>query len=82
MSSKRTRLDVAMVERGLVETRARAQGMIMAGSVLVQGARVDKPGAQVSEDTEIRIAGERPKYVSRGGETSLPARSRTSRRTA
>jgi 23S rRNA (cytidine1920-2'-O)/16S rRNA (cytidine1409-2'-O)-methyltransferase len=68
MSSKRSRLDVALVERGLAETRARAQAMIMAGSVLVQGARVDKPGAQVSQEAELRIKGERPKYVSRGGD--------------
>ncbi len=57
------RLDVVLVERGLAESRAQAQALVMAG--LVTG--YDKPGAQVEEDAELTV--ERgPRYVSRGGE--------------
>ena len=60
------RLDVALVERGLVETRAKAQALIMAGNVMVDGRRVDKAGAQVGEDALIEVRSGLP-YVSRGG---------------
>ncbi len=63
----RIRLDLALVERGLLPTRARAQAAIVAGSVRVDGAKVEKPSHQVSEDAEISLA-ERPPFVSRGGE--------------
>ena len=57
------RVDVALVERGLAESRAQAQALVMAG--LVPG--YDKPGQQVDEGTELSVeAG--PAYVSRGGE--------------
>lgn len=62
-----TRLDVLLVERGLVDTRARAKAVIMAGSVFVAGERVDKAGAVVKDDAEIVLKGETLKYVSRGG---------------
>jgi len=61
------RLDVALVERGLVDTRARASAVIMAGTVYVAGERVDKAGALVKDDAEIVLRGETLKYVSRGG---------------
>lgn len=61
------RLDVLLVERGLVDTRARARAVIMAGSVFVAGERVDKAGAVVKDDAEIVLKGETLKYVSRGG---------------
>ncbi len=65
-SPPKLRLDVALVERQLVESRERAQALILAGKVSVNGQRVDKPGRPVSQDTRIEI--ERPlKYVSRGG---------------
>ncbi len=57
------RLDVLLVERGLAESRAQAQALVMAG--LVPG--YDKPGQQVAEDTEL-VVEQRPEYVSRGGE--------------
>jgi len=60
------RLDVALVERGLAETRARAQALIMAGEVLVNGQRVDKAGTPVAADADITIKASLP-YVSRGG---------------
>jgi len=46
--SNKMRLDVLLVERGLQESRQRAQAVIMSGSVFVGGQRVDKPGAAVS----------------------------------
>ena len=61
------RLDVALVERGLVDTRARAWAVIMAGTVYVAGERVDKAGALVKDDAGIVLKGEVLKYVSRGG---------------
>ncbi|MEW6213415.1 MAG: TlyA family RNA methyltransferase [Acidobacteriota bacterium] len=61
------RLDKLMVERGLVDSRARAQALILAGKVLVGEQRIDKPGQAVDRDSEIRIKDEPLKYVSRGG---------------
>ncbi|MCC6713577.1 MAG: TlyA family RNA methyltransferase [Candidatus Dadabacteria bacterium] len=61
------RLDALLVERGLVDTRARARAVIMAGSVFVAGERVDKAGELVKGDAEIVLKGEALKYVSRGG---------------
>lgn len=66
MGSK-TRLDVLLVERGLQESRQKAQATIMSGSVFVDGRRVDKPGAAVSGDAGIEIRGNTLRYVSRGG---------------
>ena len=61
------RLDRLLVERGLVESRERAQALIIAGQVLVNGQKQNKSGALVPEDAEIRILGEQLPYVSRGG---------------
>lgn len=61
------RIDKVIVERGLADSRARAQAMILAGQVLVREQRVDKPGQMVESGAEIRIKGETLKYVSRGG---------------
>jgi 23S rRNA (cytidine1920-2'-O)/16S rRNA (cytidine1409-2'-O)-methyltransferase len=63
----KTRLDVLLVERGLVPSRERARAMILAGRVLVREQKVDKPGTTVAEDAPVRILGEDPPYVSRGG---------------
>ena len=60
------RLDIALVERGLVETRARAQALVMAGEVLVDGQRADKPGMPVKTEAHIELKATLP-YVSRGG---------------
>ena len=65
--SNKTRLDVLLVERGLQESRQRAQATIMSGSVFVGGRRMDKPGAAVPNDAEIEIRGNPLRYVSRGG---------------
>src|SRR5512143_694733 len=70
----KARIDKILVERGLVESRTRAQALILAGQVLVREQRIDKPGQLVESDAEIRIKRETPRYVSRGGlklETAL-----------
>jgi 23S rRNA (cytidine1920-2'-O)/16S rRNA (cytidine1409-2'-O)-methyltransferase len=61
------RLDRLLVERGLAESREKAQAVIFAGQVLVNGRKLDKAGALAPEDAEIRILGETPRYVGRGG---------------
>jgi 23S rRNA (cytidine1920-2'-O)/16S rRNA (cytidine1409-2'-O)-methyltransferase len=61
------RLDQLLVQRGLVETRAKAQARILAGDVLVEDRPVTKAGTAVSEDAVIRLRGETLPYVSRGG---------------
>ena len=64
---QKKRLDGLVVERGLAESRARAHALIMAGSILVNDAPVDKPGEYISQDAVITSrAGDLP-YVSRGG---------------
>jgi len=61
------RLDQLLVERGLAESRARAQALIMAGNVLVGDKPVDKAGQQVAEDAAITLKGKDHPWVSRGG---------------
>ena len=65
--SKKTRLDILLTERGLQESRQKAQAAIMAGIVFVNGQRVDKPGTQVAPDADIEVRGHGMPYVSRGG---------------
>jgi 23S rRNA (cytidine1920-2'-O)/16S rRNA (cytidine1409-2'-O)-methyltransferase len=65
--SSKQRLDTLIVERGLAESRARAQALILAGKILVGERRAEKPAALVSSDAEIRIKGEIHPFVSRGG---------------
>jgi 23S rRNA (cytidine1920-2'-O)/16S rRNA (cytidine1409-2'-O)-methyltransferase len=60
------RLDVLLVERGLFETRAKAQAAIMAGQVLVDGSPSTKAGTPTAEDAELDVLTPSP-YVSRGG---------------
>jgi 23S rRNA (cytidine1920-2'-O)/16S rRNA (cytidine1409-2'-O)-methyltransferase len=64
---KRQRLDVVLVERGLCETRSKAQSLIMARRVLVNGLHVDKAGAGVCDDDELRIEELEHPWVGRGG---------------
>ena len=61
------RLDVALVERGLIASREKAKVVIMEGLVYVNGQKSDKAGAQVRDDDQIEIRGEIMRYVSRGG---------------
>lgn len=65
--SGKVRLDVALVERGLAETRTKAQSYIMSGIVFVNGQRSDKAGTPVAPDAEIEVRGHTLRYVSRGG---------------
>lgn len=67
MSSKKERLDVLLVERGLAETREKAKRMIMAGLVFGNEERLEKPGEKVAVDLELTIKGKVMPYVSRGG---------------
>jgi 23S rRNA (cytidine1920-2'-O)/16S rRNA (cytidine1409-2'-O)-methyltransferase len=61
------RLDKLLFDRGLVPSRERAQALIIAGKVLVDEQKVEKPGASVLDDASIRLLGEDLRYVSRGG---------------
>src|SRR4051812_29634920 len=63
----KTRLDMALVERGLAETRAAAQRLIMAGLVFSNDRRLDKAGTSVASDMPIEVRGQPHPYVSRGG---------------
>jgi 23S rRNA (cytidine1920-2'-O)/16S rRNA (cytidine1409-2'-O)-methyltransferase len=65
--SEKQRLDKLLVERGLAVSRQRAQALLMAGQVLVDGKLVDKAGTLVKGDVELRVRGEQMPYVSRGG---------------
>ena len=61
------RIDQLLVSRGLAESRARAQALVMAGLVFVGDRRVDKSGQQVAEDAELVVKGRDHPWVSRGG---------------
>ena len=61
------RLDRLVLERGLAPSRERAQALILAGRVLVDEQKVEKPGAAIAEAAVLRILGEEQRYVSRGG---------------
>jgi 23S rRNA (cytidine1920-2'-O)/16S rRNA (cytidine1409-2'-O)-methyltransferase len=64
---KKQRLDVALVDRGICETRSKAQSLIMARRILVNGQHVDKAGANVADDDELRIEELEHPWVGRGG---------------
>ena len=61
------RLDQLLVERGLAESRTRAQALVMAGAVFSGGKRLDKPGRQTAEDAPLEVRGGDHPWVSRGG---------------
>jgi 23S rRNA (cytidine1920-2'-O)/16S rRNA (cytidine1409-2'-O)-methyltransferase len=61
------RIDQLLVERGLAETRSKAQALVMAGVVYQDTRRIDKPGQQVPEDKAIEVKGQDHPWVSRGG---------------
>ena len=67
MASKKERLDILLVEKGICESREKAKTNIMAGLIFVDGQRVDKAGEKVKVDADIIFKGEKLKYVSRGG---------------
>ena len=61
------RLDVLLVERGLAESREKAQAMILAGEVQADGTRAEKPGGRVAENALVEVHSRLQKYASRGG---------------
>lgn len=67
MSKGKERLDVLLVKQGLVASREKAKATIMAGLVFSGGQRLDKPGLELPENTELELRGEAMPYVSRGG---------------
>ena len=67
MAATKKRLDLVVIEKGLVSSRQRAQALIMAGKVLVNNHIADKPGTPVSSEDDIVLQEEDHPYVSRGG---------------
>lgn len=65
--SQKKRLDLLLVERGLAESRQKAQAMILAGEVNVNGTKEEKAGAQVADTARIDVTSRLQKYASRGG---------------
>ena len=65
--AEKTRLDVALFEKGFCESREKAKALIMAGQVYVGGKKVTKAGETVKETDSIEVRGEKMPYVSRGG---------------
>jgi 23S rRNA (cytidine1920-2'-O)/16S rRNA (cytidine1409-2'-O)-methyltransferase len=63
----RNRLDKLLLERGLAPSRERAQALILAGRVLVNEQKIEKPGAAFDDSVPLRVLGEEQRYVSRGG---------------
>lgn len=64
---QKRRVDQLLVDRGLAESRARAQALVMAGLVFVGEAKIDKPGQQIAEDAALDVRGRDHPWVSRGG---------------
>lgn len=65
--TKRVRIDLALVEQGLAESRTQAQALILAGLVTTGTRRIDKPGETVPADADIQVKGKVHPWVSRGG---------------
>ena len=65
--SGKSRIDVLIVERGLAPSREKAQAMLLAGNILVNGQKIEKSGTQIATDAQIEIIGETLRYASRGG---------------
>ncbi len=65
--SSKGRLDKLLVDRGLVPSRERAQALILAGRVLVDEQKIDKPGTPTASDAQVRLLGDDLRYVGRGG---------------
>ena len=66
-ATRRTRLDRLLVERGYLESRQKAQAIVMAGRVLVDGKKIEKAGTLVEPDCAVEILGPPSRYVGRGG---------------
>lgn len=66
-TASKSRLDLLLVDRGLVSSRERARAYILAGRVLVNEQKIDKPGTPVAADSALRLLGDDMPFVSRGG---------------
>ncbi|WP_338330209.1 TlyA family RNA methyltransferase [Commensalibacter sp. Nvir] len=64
---KKKRVDILLVEKNLVESRSKAQALIMAGLIFTPNSRINKPGELVREDIPLTIKGREHPWVSRGG---------------
>ncbi len=64
---EKVRLDIAMVQQGIVESREKAKALIMAGKVLVNGKKIEKAGTNINKEATITITGQVLPFVSRGG---------------
>ena len=69
----RVRIDQLLVDRGLAESRTKAQALVMAGAVSSAGRRIDKVGTAVEVDAEINVTARGSRFVSRGGDKLDPA---------
>lgn len=67
MAIQKIRLDQLIVDRGLAESKTRAQALVMAGHVFVGDVKASKPGQQIAPDTDISVKGSDHPWVSRGG---------------
>lgn len=67
MATKKIRLDQLILDRGLAESKTRAQALVMAGHVFIGDAKAQKPGQQIAEDANISVRGSDHPWVSRGG---------------
>lgn len=67
MSRAKRRLDQLMVDRGLAESRAKAQALVMSGLVYSGDRKLDKPGTPIADDAELTVKGQDHPWVSRGG---------------
>ena len=70
--SRKERIDLLLVERGLAESRSQAQRLVMAGQVRAAGEMIHKPSSRVDRDVAITVEA-RPRFVSRGGDKLLAA---------
>ncbi|MGH9689838.1 MAG: TlyA family RNA methyltransferase [Candidatus Acidiferrales bacterium] len=66
-NSEKLRIDLLLVDRGLATSLERAQALLLAGQVRVNGQKAEKPGTRIPADAKIELAGHPPKYASRGG---------------
>lgn len=67
MAVTKKRLDLTLVDQGMAPSREKAQALIMAGQVLVDGRRADKPGTLTFSDAHIVVKNDDARFVSRGG---------------
>jgi 23S rRNA (cytidine1920-2'-O)/16S rRNA (cytidine1409-2'-O)-methyltransferase len=67
MATKKIRLDQLIVDRGLAESKTRAQALVMAGHVFIGDAKAQKPGQQLADDAQVSVKGIDHPWVSRGG---------------